>query len=83
MSSPKLGGSLQVPSVKELAKESPEIIPPRYIHDDLELPAPAQKEIPVINMANLLKGESEELKKLDIASKEWGFFQVCVDYILY
>ncbi|XP_031132287.1 protein SRG1-like [Ipomoea triloba] len=74
--SPKLGSSLPVPCVQELAKESPEIIPPRYVREDLEPPAPAVKEIPVINMANLLKGDNEELKKMDIASKEWGFFQL-------
>nr|GMD06577.1 protein SRG1-like [Ipomoea batatas] len=74
--SPKLGNSLPVPCVQELAKESPEIIPPRYVREDLEPPAPAVKEIPVINLANLLKGDNEELKKMDIASKEWGFFQL-------
>nr|GMD87710.1 protein SRG1-like [Ipomoea batatas]GME08321.1 protein SRG1-like [Ipomoea batatas] len=71
-----LGGTLQVPCVQELAKQSPEIVPPRYFRDDLDPAAPAQREIPVINMANLLQGDCEELKKLDIACKEWGFFQV-------
>nr|GMC48814.1 protein SRG1-like [Ipomoea batatas] len=68
---------MQVPSVKELAKESPETVPPRYLRDDVDPPTPAQKEIPVINMANLLQGEcDDELKKLDFACKEWGFFQL-------
>ncbi|XP_031130872.1 protein SRG1-like isoform X1 [Ipomoea triloba] len=71
-----LGGTLQVPCVQELAKQSPEIVPPRYFRDDLDPAAPAQREIPVINMANLLQGDCEELKKLDIACKEWGFFQL-------
>ncbi|XP_019178124.1 PREDICTED: protein SRG1-like [Ipomoea nil] len=75
--SPKFGSSLPVPCVQELAKESPEIIiPTRYVREDLEPLSLAVKEIPVINMAKLLKGESEELKKMDIASKEWGFFQL-------
>ncbi|XP_031130300.1 protein SRG1-like isoform X2 [Ipomoea triloba] len=75
--SPKFGSSLPVPCVQELAKESPEIIiPTRYVREDLEPLPLAVKQIPVINMANLLKGKSEELKKMDIASKEWGFFQL-------
>ncbi|XP_019178203.1 PREDICTED: protein SRG1-like [Ipomoea nil] len=76
ISSGTLGGTLQVPCVQELAKQSPEIVPPRYFRDDLDPSAPAQREIPVINMSNLLQGDSEELKKLDIACKEWGFFQL-------
>lgn len=79
--SPELGGSFPVPCVQELVKESPEIIPPSYLRDDIEPTAPAQNQIPVISMANLLKGDNEELKKLDTASKEWGFFQVCVHYL--
>ncbi|EXC14805.1 Protein SRG1 [Morus notabilis] len=32
-------------------------------------------EVPVINLSLLSKGNKEELMKLDLACKEWGFFQ--------
>jgi hypothetical protein len=33
-------------------------------------------EIPIIDFSLLSKGHQEELNKLDLACREWGFFQV-------
>ncbi|KAM3284786.1 protein SRG1-like [Capsicum chacoense] len=74
----RLGGSLPVPSVQELAKGSPENVPPRYLRDDQELPIIIKSDdnIPIINMESLLLADEFEFKKLDSACKEWGFFQL-------
>ncbi|XP_060191256.1 oxoglutarate-dependent flavonoid 7-O-demethylase 1-like [Lycium barbarum] len=75
-----LGGSLPVPSVQELAKDSPENVPARYLRDDQELTliksSISDDNIPIINMETLLLGDEFELKKLDSACREWGFFQL-------
>ncbi|XP_049382383.1 protein SRG1-like [Solanum stenotomum] len=78
----KLGGSLPVPSVQQLAKGSPENVPARYLRDDdqLLLVPPMMKfdhyNIPIINMESLLRSDEFEFNKLDSACREWGFFQV-------
>ncbi|MCL7048163.1 hypothetical protein MKW94_014932 [Papaver nudicaule] len=78
----KLGGSLSVPSVQELAKQSLPEVPARYIRND-EDPGTSSvidQTVPVIDLQNLLSPEpiiqELELEKLDSACKEWGFFQV-------
>ncbi|KAI8525760.1 hypothetical protein RHMOL_Rhmol13G0255000 [Rhododendron molle] len=75
-----LGGSLPVPCVQELAKESPTIVPARYIQRDEDPPITSYPtsipDVPIINMEKLLSGDHMELNKLDSASKEWGFFQL-------
>ncbi|OMO92624.1 Oxoglutarate/iron-dependent dioxygenase [Corchorus olitorius] len=77
------GNSLLVPCVQELAKDSSMTkIPPRYHHPDLQQTAVSGDgptlEIPVIDMKSLLSEESmaSELAKLDMACKQWGFFQL-------
>lgn len=75
----KLGGSLPVPIVQELAKRSPENVPSRYLRDDQQLISMIKSDdydIPIINMESLFNGDEFELKKLDSACREWGFFQV-------
>ncbi|KAK6917244.1 Non-hem dioxygenase N-terminal domain [Dillenia turbinata] len=78
----RLGGSLPVPCVQELAKEPLITVPPRYICADQEPPHPVNTtllpQIPIIDMQRLLSGEAMdyELDKLHCACKEWGFFQV-------
>lgn len=79
----KLGGSLKVPNVQELAKQQLAAVPPRYVRDDIEnqsynstilLP-----QVPVIDMKKLLEigdNDDSELKMLHLACKEWGFFQL-------
>ncbi|KAG9448160.1 hypothetical protein H6P81_014288 [Aristolochia fimbriata] len=77
-----LGGSLPVPSVQEMVKESTASVPLRYLRPDLEPPASrlgvSLPAIPVIDLRKLLCHESmaEELERLDSACKEWGFFQL-------
>ncbi|XP_031132288.1 protein SRG1-like [Ipomoea triloba] len=72
--------SLPVPSVQQLAKENPTLLPTRYIRDDIESPAasPSVSDVPVIDMQKLLCEDSgdSELQKLHFACRDWGFFQV-------
>ncbi|PWA35844.1 codeine O-demethylase [Artemisia annua] len=78
-----LGGSLSVPCVQELAKESLVEAPPRYVRPDQDpifasVLSATQTEVPVIDMQRLLSEESanSELERLHIACKDWGFFQM-------
>ncbi|XP_050287569.1 protein SRG1-like isoform X8 [Quercus robur] len=77
-----LGGSIPVPWVQELAKETPSTVPPRYVRFDDEPPIKSDTaslpQVPVIDMQRLFSAEfrDSELDKLDQASKEWGFFQL-------
>ncbi|KAI3923910.1 hypothetical protein MKW98_012699 [Papaver atlanticum] len=83
----KLGGSLFVPSVQELAKQSFAELPARYIRNDLGLlitnlsdVSLIDQTVPVIDLQKLLSPEpivgELELERLHSACKEWGFFQV-------
>lgn len=78
----KLGGSLQVPVVQELAKQVSGTVPPRYIrpdHDPIISDLSSLPQIPVINMQSLFDEgglKDSELDKLHSACQEWGFFQV-------
>lgn len=82
----KLGGSLKVSNVQELAKQQLAGVPSRYIrvNDDenqlynssILLP---HELAPVIDMKKLLKiikDDDTELNRFHLACKEWGFFQV-------
>uniref|UniRef100_A0A803MV92 Fe2OG dioxygenase domain-containing protein n=1 Tax=Chenopodium quinoa TaxID=63459 RepID=A0A803MV92_CHEQI len=79
-----LGKSIIVPSVQELAKESITNIPSRYEIENGDQPdrpinPSLPLSIPVIDLQRLLHGDfknHEELDKLHLACKEWGFFQV-------
>ncbi|KAF8008403.1 hypothetical protein BT93_K2169 [Corymbia citriodora subsp. variegata] len=75
----KLGGSLPVPSVQELAKEAMTDVPSRYIRTDLEHET-SLLQVPVIDLSKLSSsdGDSMEsnLEKLDAACRDWGFFQL-------
>ncbi|KAJ9183054.1 hypothetical protein P3X46_006970 [Hevea brasiliensis] len=79
----KLGSSLLVPCVQELAKSNMDAIPQRYIRSDqdqliIHNEVPSHLEVPVIEMKRLLSHESmdSELAKLHCACKDWGFFQL-------
>ncbi|XP_016435554.2 protein SRG1-like [Nicotiana tabacum] len=82
-SSRKIGSSLKVPSVQELAKQQL-AVPPRYIRDDIETPVLTSNsssilpQVPVIDMEKLLAigNDGSELQRLHFACKEWGFFQL-------
>ncbi|KAI3980165.1 hypothetical protein MKX01_033306 [Papaver californicum] len=88
----KLGGSLIVPSVQELAKQSPAEVPDRYIRNDQDPvvdvsgASMTDQTIPVIDLQNLLSQEhfigELELERLYSACKDWGFFQVCDNSIM-
>ncbi|KAK6124121.1 hypothetical protein DH2020_042147 [Rehmannia glutinosa] len=77
----KLGSSLKVPIVQELAKDKLETVPSRYIRLDhnhhLRSNLSSLPEIPIIDMQNLFDPDSidSELGKLHNACQEWGFFQ--------
>ncbi|KAI3951045.1 hypothetical protein MKW92_048768 [Papaver armeniacum] len=79
------GASLLVPNVQELAKQSPEQVPDRYIRSDQDsvtnISGPSMTDqIPVIDLQSLLSPDpiigEFELERLHSACKEWGFFQV-------
>ncbi|XP_027341735.1 protein SRG1-like [Abrus precatorius] len=76
------GSSIVVPSVQELAKENLADVPPRYLRPDQQELIISQVDgslgIPVIDFQNLLSNEvgNDELTKLHLACKEWGFFQL-------
>ncbi|XP_055961676.1 protein SRG1-like [Mercurialis annua] len=78
----KLGSSLPVPSVQELARgRLLTQVPLKYVRSDLEPPllsASVTLQVPVIDLQKLLVEETMdlELNKFDKACKEWGFFQV-------
>ena len=75
------GKSLLVPSVQEIVRNDCQSVPERYLHENKDMPLipdnlPASPEIPVIDFSLLAKGDEDEVRKLDLACKEWGFFQV-------
>lgn len=84
----KLGSSLPVPCVQELAKQPLTTVPQRYARPDQDpsfisematsLPVP---QVPVIDMNKLLSDETmpAELQKFHLACGQWGFFQVRIN----
>ncbi|KAK2414367.1 protein SRG1 [Trifolium repens] len=73
--------SLPVPNVQEMVKINPLQVPKRYVRNQEEMEKEnympqLSSEIPVIDLILLSNGNLEELQKLDIACKEWGFFQI-------
>ncbi|WCJ32347.1 2-oxoglutarate (2OG) and Fe(II)-dependent oxygenase superfamily protein [Euphorbia peplus] len=73
----KLGSSLLVPCVQELAKNKDCNIPDRYIQlqDQDILDIQNDDEIPVIDFHRLVS-EPSELARLHYACQHWGFFQL-------
>lgn len=80
----RLGSSLKVPIVQDLARDALDTVPPRYVHPDLDSiivsDQSSSSQVPVVDMKMLLAGDSvdAELDKLHNACQEWGFFQVLV-----
>ncbi|XP_038688610.1 protein SRG1-like [Tripterygium wilfordii] len=73
--------SIPVPNVQELARNDPLQVPDRYVQKQEDRPQEIDfcylsSDIPVIDLSLLSNGDEEQLKKLDKACKEWGFFQV-------
>ena len=83
---PTYASSLPVPNVQEIVREEPLNVPQRYIRDKEEMLKSTDKihlssEIPVIDLSMLSNANKDELKKLDLACKDWGFFQVNIQKI--
>ncbi|GAB4831549.1 hypothetical protein Ancab_005557 [Ancistrocladus abbreviatus] len=75
---PTFGNSLIVPSVCELAKQTLDAVPPRYLRSSEEIsavPTDSSLQVPVLNMESLANGDEAELKKFHSTCQEWGFFQ--------
>ncbi|XWS22225.1 hypothetical protein CRYUN_Cryun29cG0016200 [Craigia yunnanensis] len=74
-----LDWSLPVPSVQELAKQRLEIVPERYIRDDIvaiDHPSRFSIVVPLIDMNKLLNNHDSKLQKLHSTCKDWGLFQL-------
>ncbi|CAB4309724.1 unnamed protein product [Prunus armeniaca] len=77
-----LGGSLPVENVQALASKNLKEIPPRYIRPEIEHEEVSMEDslqIPVVDMSKLMGdplGHGDELAKLHLACKDWGFFQL-------
>ncbi|XP_027925525.1 protein SRG1-like [Vigna unguiculata] len=79
--SPSFPPSISLDNVQEMVRNNPFQVPERYLASQEELEKAnymphLSSEIPVINLELLLNGNKEELLKLDVACKEWGFFQI-------
>ncbi|KAF9612769.1 hypothetical protein IFM89_003779 [Coptis chinensis] len=67
-----------VANVQEMVRRSTSYVPENYItnQDDRPNCSPVSSDVPVIDLSLLDGRNEEELKKLDLACKHWGFFQV-------
>ncbi|KAI5437388.1 hypothetical protein KIW84_023483 [Lathyrus oleraceus] len=76
----KLGTSLLVPSVQDLAKQLNTKVPEQYIHPNQDpivvSNTSSLQQVPLIDLSKLLSEDELEVEKLDHACKEWGFFQL-------
>ncbi|MBA0697613.1 hypothetical protein Goari_021147 [Gossypium aridum] len=77
------GKSLPVQSVQEIVRNGYQSVPERYIQEIKDRPSSISSEslqaslqIPIIDFSLLAKGDEHETRKLDLACKEWGFFQI-------
>lgn len=78
---PTFVGSLEVPNVQEIVRDDSSKVPQIYIRDQQDMPKATDithlsTDIPVIDLYLLSNDNIEELKRLDQACREWGFFQV-------
>ncbi|KAG7955755.1 hypothetical protein I3843_11G087900 [Carya illinoinensis] len=78
------GGSLPVENVQALASNNLEEIPPRYLRPEMEYEEYCSIEenlhIPVIDLGKLIGNQfaspEDELEKLYLDCRDWGFFQL-------
>lgn len=75
------GRSLPVPSIQEIVRNDSNSVPDRYIQEHKDRPQVSENlhaslDIPVLDFSLLAKGDENERRKLHLACKEWGFFQV-------
>ncbi|KAF4404309.1 hypothetical protein G4B88_014765 [Cannabis sativa] len=81
------GGSLPIKCVQDLASKNQTEIPPRYLRPETELDPVSvieSLELPIIDMTKLIgdnqhQWHHDELAKLHLACKEWGFFQIDIE----
>ncbi|XP_027929398.1 protein SRG1-like [Vigna unguiculata] len=78
---PTFAPSIPVPNVQEMVRNNPLQVPERYVRSNEELQKVnhmphLSSEVPVIDLSLLSYGNKDELLKLDVACKEWGFFQI-------
>ncbi|KAI3681981.1 hypothetical protein L2E82_50291 [Cichorium intybus] len=80
---PEYGGSIPVDNVQALASKDLKDIPIRYIRPEIEseeVLTDQSLQIPVIDISKLTvagqPGYNDELAKLHVACKNWGFFQL-------
>ena len=74
----KMVGSLPVANVQALASSYSGDVPLRYLRPELlseEVLVDESLQIPTIDMRKLLV-DDDEMSKLHLACKEWGFFQI-------
>lgn len=81
------GSSLPVPSVQEIVRKDAKNIPERYVKNIEDRPKTGDvscisQDIPIIDFSLLVKGDEDERTKLDVACKEWGFFQVILHLLM-
>lgn len=79
----EFGGSLPVENVQALASDNSRGIPMQYIRSEVssdDVLDDRSVQIPVIDMSKLVNDQllhdDDELAKLHLACKTWGFFQV-------
>ncbi|XP_060674493.1 protein SRG1-like [Ziziphus jujuba] len=71
-------------NVQEMVRMDPSQVPERYLiidQNQQDMPKIADlshlsSQIPIIDLSSLTKENKEELIKLDLACKDWGFFQI-------
>jgi hypothetical protein len=77
--------TILAPSVQELAKQGIQKVPEQYLQPNqdpvLVSNISSLTQLPIINLDKLLFEDDNELEKLDQACKEWGFFQVWINYL--
>lgn len=78
---PTLAPSIPLENVQEMVRNDPFHVPIGYVTSQEELEKAnymphLSSEIPVIDLSLLSNRNTKELLKLDIACKDWGFFQV-------
>ncbi|KAL2227493.1 probable 2-oxoglutarate/Fe(II)-dependent dioxygenase [Sesamum indicum] len=76
------GTCLPILSVQEIVRSDAENVPERYIRNpdnrpnSTEISLVPDDHIPVIDFSLLAQGDEEERRKLEVACKEWSFFQI-------
>jgi len=70
------------PYIQETVRKNPLNVSESYVRNEEQMEKHLymphlSSHLPIIDFGLLSNGNKEELLKLDIACKEWGYFQVC------